>query len=216
MINTTILIEIQRRLASKVELKPYNLKYNTIAAFDLSFEKDIGVCAGIVFDRDLNIIEERYYSGKVNFPYIPTFLAFREFPLIFKTYKTFTTEVDLLLIDGQGIMHPRKCGIATHLGVIIKKPTIGVGKSYLYGKLIDMKDKDYSYSYVYDNEKNVIGAALISRKGSKPLFISPGNLIDVESSIKIVKNLIRQNRNPYPLLIAHKKANDFKKRYLIT
>lgn len=215
--NLEKLIKIQKEIATQVKIKKTNInKIKNILAFDISFDGNKGYCCGIVLDRNLNILEEKYLKKQITFPYIPTFLAFREIDLILKVFKKIKSDIDLVLIDGNGILHPRKCGIATHFGVMAKKPTIGVSKSYLFGDYQEPKNKKFSYCYVYNKEKEVIGIAFRTKENTKPIFISIGNLIDLSSSIKIIKKLITKYRIPQPLRLAHIKSNNFKKKTHIT
>lgn len=201
------LINIQNNISKQITLKPFklNTKYK-IAAFDISFNGNIGYGVCIILNENMELIEDKSIKQKIDFPYIPTFLAFRELPLIMKLYKRIKNEPDLILIDGNGLIHPRKCGIAVHFGVLVKKPTIGIAKSYLYGKYREPDNKKFSYSYVYHEDNSVIGAVLRSKKDSKPIFISPGNLINLKSSLDIVKKFITNYRIPQPLRLAHMRS----------
>jgi len=204
------LIKIQKSIYKKIEIKPFNKNFEKILAFDVSFDRDDGYCAGVMLDRDFKIIEKRYTFERVKFPYISGFLMFRELPLVLKTYKKFKNEADIILIDGQGTLHPRRCGIAVAFGVKVKKPTIGVAKSFLYGKYKEPSRKKFSFSYVYDKNEDKIGAALRTRENTKPVFVSPGNLADILSSIKIIKKLTTKYRIIEPLRQAHIEANKFR------
>ncbi|MBP7795598.1 MAG: endonuclease V [Elusimicrobiales bacterium] len=209
--DTQKLIEIQKSIYKKIKIKPYNKEFRKILAFDISFDNDDGYCVGVMLDRDFKIIEEKYTFQKVKFPYISGFLMFREMPLILKTYKKFNNKPDIILIDGHGTLHPRRCGIAVAFGVKVKKPTIGVAKSFLYGIYEEPDNKKNSFSYVYDKNGDKIGTVLRTRENTKPVFVSPGNLIDILSSIKIVKKLIGKYRIIEPLRIAHIESNRFRK-----
>lgn len=211
--NLSKLIKIQQDIFKKAVFKPLNKDIKKILAFDVSFEKDNGYCCGVLMDLNFNVIEKHFTHQKVNFPYIPTFLAFRELPLILKTYRKFKNKPDIIFFDGQGIIHPRKCGIATHAGVILNVPSVGVAKSHLYGKYKKPENKKFAFSYVYDNSNDILGVVFVSRENTKPTFISPGNLIDLNSAIEIVKKTIRKYRTPEPLRQAHIESNRFRKKF---
>lgn len=213
--NLEKLIKIQKKIANQIEIKKLDIsKIKNILAFDISFDGNKGHCCGIVLDKSFNILEEEYIKKEVRFPYIPTFLAFREIDLILKVFKKIKSDIDLVLIDGNGILHPRKCGIATHFGVMVKKPTIGVSKSYLFGSYKEPANKKFSYSYVYNKEKEIIGIAFRTKENTKPVFISIGNFVDLNSSVKIIKKLITKYRIPQPLRLAHIKSNIYRKAML--
>ena len=205
------LIKTQKEISSKIIIREFKKDIKTICAFDVSFKGDIGWGCGILFDDKLKILKKEFISKKATFPYIPTFLAFRELEFIEELYRKISIKPDIVLIDGHGISHPRRCGIATHFGVIYKVPTIGVAKSHLYGKYQKPENKKFSYSYIYDDNNYIIGACLITKQNTKPIFISPGNLIDTNSSIDVIKKLITNYRIPQPLRIVHIEANKHRK-----
>lgn len=206
MIERKKLIEIQKKISKKIKIKPFNKKIKKIAAFDISFDKAKGYCAGILLDEKLNIIQKEFLIKTASFPYIPTFLAFRELEFIDKVFKKIS-KPDIVLIDGHGLTHPRRCGIAVHFGVKNKIPTIAVAKSHLYGIYKKPKNEKFSYEYIYDKNKEKIGAVLTTKENSKPIYVSPGNLIDIKSALKIVKSLTRNYRIPVPLRLAHIESN---------
>lgn len=207
MIEISRLIDIQKKIYKKIKIKKFNKEIKKIAVFDVSFEKDTGYCAGILIDEKLNLIQKEFCIKKADFPYIPTFLAFRELEFIENVYKKLK-KPDIVLIDGHGLTHPRGCGIAVHFGVKYNIPTIGIAKSHLYGKFSNPENKKFSYSYIYD-EKNLkpLGAVIRTRENTKPIFISPGNLIDIKSSISVIKKFTKNYRIPEPLRMAHKESN---------
>lgn len=177
-----------------------------IAAVDVSYYKDtsLGKAVSVFWDyRKGEMIDYTTFSCEINFPYIPGLLSFRECPLIIEALKKLNLEPELIVADGQGIAHPRKMGEASHLGFITKIPTIGCAKSKLYGIYKEPASKKGSYSILHDNEGLEIGVVLRSRDNTKPIFISPGYMIDIETSIKVIMNLLSRYRIPEPLRIAH-------------
>ncbi len=215
MIKIDKLIKIQNKLAKKIVLKPFKLpeKYY-LAAFDISFigNEGYGVC--VIVNEKMSIVERLTTKKTVSFPYIPTFLAFREIPILVELYKKIKFKPELILVDGNGTIHPRRCGIAVHFGIITKKPTIGVAKSHLYGKYKEPQNKRFSYSQVYDEDNNAIGVAIRTKENSKPIFVSPGNMIDINSAVDVLKKLTLQYRIPQPLRLAHIEANRYRKSKL--
>jgi deoxyribonuclease V len=139
------------------------------------------------------------------FPYIPGLLAFREGPLVIGAWEKLPLRPDLLLFDGQGIAHPRGIGLASHLGLWLETPAIGVAKSHLYGRHapVGPRRRDWSALHDEDNPQRVIGAALRTREKTKPLYVSPGHLIDLEHALAFVLECCRSFRLPEPIRQAH-------------
>lgn len=179
---------------------------NIIAAVDVSYYRNLnsGKAAVILWDyKKMEMIDYKTFSQEITFPYIPGLLSFRECPLIIEGLKKLEIEPDLIITDGQGIAHPRKMGEATHLGWIIRKPTIGCAKSKLFGNFEEPNEKKGSYSYLYDGDGSKIGVVLRSRDNTKPIFISPGYMIDIETALEIILKLLGKYRIPEPLRKAH-------------
>jgi deoxyribonuclease V len=141
------------------------------------------------------------------FPYIPGLLAFREGPAILAAWEKLQTKPDLIMFDGQGIAHPRGIGIASQMGLWLVRPSIGVGKSKLYGQYAEPGSNPGDRSDLIDGRtKQVIGAAVRTRERSNPLFISPGHLIDVSHAVGFVLKCCTGYRLPEPTRWAHKFA----------
>lgn len=191
---------------------------NTVAGVDLSYKGEIGICVLVVFDfRTMEILEKVVASSKVSFPYIPNFLSFREIPLIIDSINKVSTNIDILIVDGQGIAHPRRAGIATHLGVIIEKPTIGCAKSLLYGYYVEPPNKLYATSDLLEpNTNEIIGKAVRTKLNTKPIFVSVGHCINLEKSVEIVKKftLNGKYRIPLPTFVADKITKEEKKKII--
>ena len=143
---------------------------------------------------------------KIAFPYIPGLLTFREAPVLLKAFSQLPQEPDLLLLDGQGIAHPRSLGIAAHLGVLLNLPAIGCAKSRLCGEYEEPGMEKGSTAPLKDNGKTV-GMVVRTRTGTKPVFVSPGHKMDFATSMKIVLALCRTYRIPEPLRQAHAFVN---------
>lgn len=203
------LILAQSNLSKKVIIKynPLVNKSRYICAFDISYKSSMAFVVAVMWDILKNSpIEICICCDKVEFPYIPTFLAFREVKPIIVAYKHLTISPDILLIDAHGILHPRKIGCASHIGVILNKPSIGVAKKGLVGKLIDT-GKGYA-NVVFNGE--TLGRALFEN-GKPYLYISPGHLIDLEQSYELVLKLIRKHKYPEPLYIADRLTKKVRK-----
>lgn len=184
---------IQEKMAGQVITKDRIGKISYVAGFDVAYNKKY-TCVGVVCKYRTMAIKEISVSKGKTIPYIPGYLAFREGPLILKAYKKLKKKPDVILVDGNGILHPRKFGLACWVGIKTKKPTIGVAKSLLCG--------DIHKNFVYINgEKR--GYLLKNKR----LYISPGHLISLKTAVKIVKNCIK-NRLPEPIKIAHAYAKD--------
>jgi deoxyribonuclease V len=151
---------------------------------------------------NLKIIERQSFVASINFPYIPGLLTFREGPSILSAFKKIKNEPDIILFDGQGIAHPRRMGIATHLGLFLNRPTIGCAKSRLSGKYTSVGEQKGDYTPLKEGEE-VLGVVLRTRKGVKPIFLSPGHKIDLPNSIEIVLKCIVKYRLPLPVREAH-------------
>ncbi len=171
-----------------------------VAGFDVTYDGDKAVCAGVVIDlKTMKILEVKHVVTKAPMNYVPGFLAFREGPLILQTYYDLENEPDVIMIDGHGIAHPRKCGLATYVGVELVKPTIGVAKSLLEGE-------EQGDNIVIGGQ--VAAQKVITRKHARPIIVSPGNLINVDLAVELVKKMmIAPHKLPEPLHEAHKLAN---------
>ncbi len=194
---------LQNRLKDRLTFLPLKGEVSRVAGCDASFPggMTLGVCVVLGYPS-LDVVEVSYSLLKTHFPYIPTFLSFRELPSLMQAYRNLKHKPDLILVDGQGIAHPRGMGIASHLGIIIGKPVIGVAKSRLFGNFDgDVPDERGGFVHL-KHEGKVIGAVVRTRKGVKPVFVSPGNLITVEDSVKWVLKLTGRYRLPEPVRIA--------------
>ena len=205
-------INIQNNLKKKIMLRNTFSKdsIRLVAGVDLAYwedgNKEYGTCCIVVVDYNTKEVVEKVNSvGEIKVPYIPGFLAFRELPLVIEALKKLTVEPDLFIFDGNGYLHFNHMGIATHASFFLNKPTIGVAKSYLRVNREDFtmpENVEGSYSDIIINGE-VYGRALRTRKNVKPIFISCGNNIDLETSTEIVLNLINnESRLPIPTRLA--------------
>ncbi|AFG34883.1 deoxyinosine 3'endonuclease (endonuclease V) [Fervidobacterium pennivorans DSM 9078] len=194
---------IQKEFLKKLVLVPLDFsKVSLIAGVDVSYVDDQALGIVVVINKNFEIIEVVHERLKVTFPYIPGFLAFREAPVILKCFEKLKNTPDVILFDGQGIAHPRRLGIASHVGILLNIPTIGVAKTILYGKC-EKPSFVGQATELKDRNGEVIGFCYLSKKNTKPIVISPGYKTDLESSLHIVKSLLNGFKLPEPVRLAH-------------
>jgi deoxyribonuclease V len=200
---------IQRNLAKKVIREDsFNMPPRLVAGVDVAYTKDKAYAAAVVLDYEtLELVEERASKSTVKIPYIPSFLAFRELKPLIRVIKKLREKPEIFLVNAHGIAHPEKCGCASHLGVTLDIPTIGIAKQALYGDIVDSENQDIKY--LKDGE--VIGAALVTEISRKPIYISIGHRISLESAIGIVRKTTRIQM-PEPLRLAHELSNETKRK----
>jgi deoxyribonuclease V len=200
----------QNVLRQKVILKPPpGFLPRLVVGTDVSCNRkdDIFYAVLVVLSLpDLTLVERQFVVGKVKIPYIPGLLSFREAPLLIKAFKQLKHKPDVTLVDGQGIAHPRRIGLASHLGVCLNIPTIGCAKSRLIGTYQPVPELPGSYSLLKDGAE-IIGMVLRTKKNVKPLFVSPGHLMDMDMAYKIVSLCLKGYRLPEPTRLAHIEAN---------
>lgn len=204
-VGTTQAREIQSSLAKKVVTKSEEINPRFIAGIDVSAPKADGIARGAVVVLnypELTIAEVKTAEGKSALPYIPGLLSYRECPLILEVCQKLCTTPDIVLVDGQGIAHPRRLGLASHLGLFLDVPTIGCAKSILCGRHEPVKEEVGSYAELVDKEE-VIGAALRTKLRVKPLYVSIGHKIDLASALNWVIKCCRGYRLPEPTRLAH-------------
>jgi deoxyribonuclease V len=197
--------DIQRDLAGKVSRSGEPESPRLIAGVDISVKREEGRATGAVVILkypELRVVEVKIIGGRLDFPYIPGLLSFREAPLILAACQELTLVPDLILVDGQGIAHPRRMGLASHLGLFLDMPTIGCAKSLLCGRHEVPGDEPGSYAEIRDGEE-IIGTALRTKPGVKPVYVSIGHRLSLESAIYWVLKCCRGYRLPEPARLAH-------------
>jgi deoxyribonuclease V len=190
---------IQDLLKKDLVIKPMKIKPTLVAGVDASYRKGeiVGVYSLFKYP-EMEIIEYSVSKVDVSFPYVPGYLSFREGPAILSAMNKSRHKADVIIFDGQGIAHPKGLGIASHIGVVLNLPTIGCAKSCLVGEYKGLGLERGAYvPLIY--KKKMVGAVVRTRSGIKPLFISPGHLIDIESSIEIILNCCKRYRLPEPI-----------------
>ena len=203
-------ISIQNRLRHRVITTDQFTTITTVAGVDAGFEQDGTVvrAAVVVLQLpELTLLEQAIAYRPTTFPYVPSLLSFREMPTVLDALAQLTLEPDLILCDGAGIAHPRRLGIASHLGVLIDKPTVGVAKSRLLGTHSDLPDEKGAWVPLLDNGER-IGAVLRSRTGTKPLFISAGHRISLETAVDYVLRCTPKYRLPETTRLADRLASN--------
>ncbi len=200
--------KLQEELSERVAREPLRREYQTVGGVDLSYD---GPWVGVGAYIGMDLASERLLMSEsmrvdVSFPYIPSYLAFRELPVLLPLLEHLQSTkklADVILVDGSGILHPRHVGIASHLGVLLDVPTVGVTKSLLYGK-VDLKNMNpKEVRWVIDPKNNeTIGAAVKTRERADPVFVSIGHGIDLDTAVKLVLQLSHQ-RLPEPIHRAH-------------
>ncbi|MCH8010666.1 MAG: deoxyribonuclease V [Candidatus Marinimicrobia bacterium] len=204
---------IQDRLRLKVVVSHFTSEINYVAGADVSFDKGSNlVYAAIVIMTfpDLNVVERRGLAERVDFPYIPGLLAFREGPPVSHTWDKLQIKPQVILFDAQGYAHPRRFGLASHLGVILDIPSIGCAKSVLVGKYNEPGEKAGEYTELIDKGE-VVGAAVRSKDKVNPIFISIGHKVDLNGAIEISLACTRGYRIPEPTRQAHLEVNSLRR-----
>jgi len=202
-------IAIQNQLQSEVITEDQLPEVRYVAGVDMGFEEDYAISRAAVVVLsfpELQLVEQAIARRPTTFPYIPGFLSFREVPAVMDALEKVSTTPDLILCDGQGIAHPRRFGLACHLGVLIDIPTIGVAKSLLIGKHDELPPEKGSWQPLrYKGE--TVGVVLRSRTGVKPLYVSSGHRISLPTAIDYVLRSTPKYRLPETTRLADKLAS---------
>ena len=204
-VSTAQAFHIQRELAARVSRRSEVNEPSFIAGVDISASRAQDMAAGAVVVMDypaLQLVEVKTVNDKLAFPYIPGLLSFRESPLVLAACERLTVTPDIILVDGQGLAHPRRLGLASHLGLLLNTPTIGCAKSRLCGRHEVPANEPGSLADLVDNGE-VIGAVLRTKADTSPLYISIGHKVDLEAAIRWVLACCRGYRIPEPLRLAH-------------
>lgn len=197
--------QIQTELASQISRRSEDFKPRFIAGVDISAPDSRGIAraAAVILNYPtLKVTEVETAEDKINFPYIPGLLSFREAPLVLAVCQKLSTDPDLILVDGQGIAHPRRLGIASHIGLLINIPTIGCAKSRLCGTHMPVSAEVGAYTEVTDNSE-VIGVALRTKYNVRPIYVSIGHKIDLPTAMHWALECCRNYRLPEPCRLAH-------------
>ncbi len=201
-------VRIQEELKRFLVLKRTSSEVRTVAGGDVAYSKERGLLFSaivVLSFPDLKTTETGTASGSISFPYIPGLFAFREGPILIEAFRQLKMKPDVLLLDGHGIAHPRGFGLASHIGVWLDIPSIGCAKTALS---TDFSYPEYSEGSfeIIRKDSSEIGAVLRTRKGTRPVFVSPGHRVDLMTSVELVLRTCRRFRIPEPLRRAHHTA----------
>lgn len=198
-------VEIQRRLSTLVVAKG-RTHPKRVAGADLAFflgSDRVIACVVVLAYPSLEVVESVVRVDRASFPYIPGLLSFRETPPLLRAFRRLREAPDVIFIDGHGLSHPRAAGIACHIGVLLDIPVIGCAKSILYGRFAEPRKRSGAVSNVYDTHHAVIGAAVRTRTGVRPVFVSVGHRISLTHAIRLTLRCARGFRIPEPTRQAH-------------
>jgi len=211
-VTPTEAVALQRQLRERIRVEPLRRPIRTIAGCDISFNKfEETVYAGIVVLRidTLEIVDQAGIVSTATFPYVPGLLTFREGPSLLQAWNDLHTLPDVVMFDGHGMAHPRRMGIAAHMGLWLDRPTFGCGKSILVGAFDALPPERGSRSPLVHKDEE-IGIALRTKNKVNPVFISTGHLIDLESAIDLTLRCHTGYRIPEPTRRAHLLVNELR------
>jgi len=204
---------LQQELRQRIDLRPLEQPVHIIGGADISFNRFGTLFFGGIVLLSFPSLEPVACSlakKETHFPYVPGYLAFREIPCLLQAWKQLPVKPDVLVVDGHGIAHPRRMGIAAHLGVVIDYPTIGCAKKILYGKYEEPGPQKGDKTAIKGGDES-IGYALRTKERSKVVFVSPGHKITLEESLTLVSRATRKYRLPEPTRMAHEVVNAFRR-----
>jgi deoxyribonuclease V len=203
---------LQQELREQVRVEPIQLEgVKNVAGVDASFGGDHVYAGAVLLDfPSLRLIDQAFYRSPILFPYIPGLLSFRETPASLDALARLKSRPDVLIVDGHGMAHPRRFGIACHLGVLSGIPAIGCAKSILVGTVGDLGESPGSIAELRAGGE-VLGLALRTRENGKPVYLSIGHLVDLDSALAMVLACIRGHRLPEPAQMAHQLVTQFRK-----
>jgi len=204
--------EMQLQLAKRViqeDTLPETIQ--RVAGVDVAYVGEVSIGAAAVLDYDsMSLLEGQTAHTRTRFPYVPTLLSFREIPPALSVLRKLTVKPDVFLVDGQGRMHPRRLGFASHLGLVAQVPTVGVAKSPLCGEAEPLGGR--LWAPVVDGGE-IVGASVLTKPGRKPVYVSVGHRVSLDRAVKITLHCARGHRIPEPIREAHVLANKEKRRF---
>lgn len=207
-------VALQRELAQKIDVRSPLSHCELVAGADVSYNRySDEFYAGIVVIRvaDGVIVEKQGAMQRSPFPYVPGLLSFREAPALLTALAKVEAEADVVMLDGQGIAHPRRLGLASHIGLWLERPCVGCAKSRLTGKYEEPGPQAGALSSLMDG-KEVIGSVVRTKPKTKPVYVSPGHRIDLPSAVRVVLRTCRGYRLPEPTRQAHLYVNDLRRQ----
>jgi deoxyribonuclease V len=202
-------VELQNALAGRVDVSCPLDSFDLVAGCDIAYhltEPVLFAAVAVVRVADGSVVETRTVTRKVNFPYIPGLLSFRELPALLTAFTELRHAPDAVMLDGQGIAHPRRFGLACHLGLWLDRPCLGCAKSWLAGEYDEPGPAAGDVSPLTASGE-AVGVVMRSAAGAKPVFVSPGHRIDIASAAAVVRATLSGYRHPTPTREAHMAAN---------
>jgi len=209
-VNVEEAIQIQENLRDHIILKNTFTEVKTIGGGDVAYSKDKNIlfaAIAVLSFQKMETLDIATAHGEISFPYIPGLLSFREGPILIKAFQTLKMKPDVMIYDGQGIAHPRGIGLASHMGLWLDLPSIGCTKTPLLSDFIYPGPSKGSFELIRKEGKEV-GAVLRTKQNVKPLFISPGHRIDLQTSIQLILETCEGYRTPEPLRRAHQSSRN--------
>jgi deoxyribonuclease V len=212
-VERTGLADLQRELAMRIVEKQIPAQLKLVAGIDVSYNRgsDIFYAAAVVVRiKDMETVEIATATAIATFPYIPGLLSFREGPVALKVLELLESTPDVVIFDGHGKAHPRRLGLASHIGLFLDVPTIGCAKSLLIGSYREPSPRKGSACNLVDKQET-IGKVLRTRDHVKPVFVSTGNNADLDSAVALVKKCCAGYRLPEPTRRAHLAVNEYRR-----
>jgi deoxyribonuclease V len=209
-------VALQRKLAGTVDARSRVTKCDLIAGADVSYNRFSKILyAGVVVLRmsDLKVVERCGATFETRFPYVPGLLSFREAPALLKVFAMVESEPDVVVLDGHGFAHPRRFGLACHVGMWLNRPCLGCAKSRLTGTFKRLGVNAGARTKLTD-EDEVIGTVLRTKTDVKPVFVSVGHRIDLESAVKVILAARSKYRIPEPTRLADQYVNELRREPL--
>lgn len=213
-VTPTEAVALQRELAGKVDTQVPLGEYQLVAGADISysqFSNTLYAAVLVLRADDLTVVESQSVVKESVFPYVPGLLSFREAPAVLEALKLLKHEPDVIVFDGQGIAHPRRLGLASHIGLFLDRPTIGCAKSLLTGKFKNLGENAGDVAPLVDREETV-GMAVRTKRRVRPVYVSAGHRIDLASAIGVVLKSCRGYRLPEPTRQAHLRVNEVRRQ----
>ncbi|SHG63702.1 Endonuclease V [Fodinibius roseus] len=205
--------QLQKRLREKISLEPLDKPSQLVAGADISFDRGSDLMHAAIVAVDLRDMQPKtlsLVSDRTSFPYIPGLLAFRELPVLWKAWNQLDANPEVLILDGHGLAHPRRMGIATHFGIEIDHPTMGVAKNILTGSHSTLApEKGASADLMDEGEK--VGIALRSRTNVNPVYVSPGHKLSFGDAYALAVRTLTKYKLPQTTRLAHKWANKLRR-----
>lgn len=210
-------LSIQNTLAPRVDVSRPLERFEFVAGCDIAYhitEPVLFAAVVVVRVGDGAVIETQTVTQEVTFPYIPGLLSFREIPAILGAFANLRHTPDVVMLDGQGVAHPRRFGLACHLGLWLDLPCLGCAKSWLIGDHTEPGTQAGDVAPLTIGGEPV-GAVLRSASGAKPVYVSPGHKIDLESAVEVVRSTLSGYRHPTPTREAHMAANALRGKFQV-